>query len=69
MFEWPEMTGVCLRFIEPGKPVHNALIESFNGRFRDKCFNLHWFRSLAYARDAGITTTGIFQFQPALKAG
>ena len=27
--------GVRLRFIEPGKPVQNAFVESFNGRFRD----------------------------------
>ena len=24
-----------LRFIEPGKPVQNPFVESFNGRFRD----------------------------------
>jgi len=34
------------RFIEPGKPVQNAFVESFNGKFRDECLNLHWFRSL-----------------------
>ena len=27
--------GVRLRFIEPGKPVQNPFVESFNGRFRD----------------------------------
>lgn len=46
MFEWSERTGVRLRFIEPGKPVQNAYVECFNGRFRDECLNLHWFRSL-----------------------
>jgi putative transposase len=51
MLEWSERTGVRLRFIEPGKPVQNAFIESFNGKFRDECLNLHWFRSLQHARD------------------
>jgi putative transposase len=41
---------VKLFFIDPGKPVQNAYIESFNGRFRDECLNLHWFTSLAEAR-------------------
>ncbi len=37
MFDWSERTGVRLRFIEPGKPVQNAFVESFNGKFRDEC--------------------------------
>ena len=40
-----------LRFIDPGKPIQNAFIESFNGRFRDECLNQHWFVNLAQARD------------------
>ena len=32
--EWAESHGVKLEFIEPGKPVQNAYVESFNGRFR-----------------------------------
>lgn len=51
MFEWSERTGVRLRFIEPGKPVQNAFVESFNGKLRDECLNLHWFRSLRHARN------------------
>lgn len=51
MFEWSERTGVHLRFIEPGKPVQNAFVESFNGKFRDECLNPHWFRSLRHARE------------------
>jgi len=50
MFEWWQKTGVRLRFIEPGKPVQNAFVESFNGRFRDECLNQHWFRSIGHAR-------------------
>jgi putative transposase len=51
MFDWSERTGVRLRFIEPGRPVQNALVESLNGKLCDECLNLHWFRSLAHARD------------------
>ena len=40
-----------LRFIEPGKPVQNAFVESLNGKLRDECLNLHWFRSLRHARE------------------
>ena len=42
--------NVRLHFIEPGKPVQNAFVESFNGKFRDKCLIEHWFTSLADAR-------------------
>jgi putative transposase len=35
-----------IHYIEPGKPVQNCFIESFNGTFRDDCLNMHWFRSL-----------------------
>jgi putative transposase len=31
--------GLKLEFIRPGKPVENAMIESFNGRFGDECLN------------------------------
>jgi putative transposase len=39
-----------LNHIEPGKPVQNAFIESFNGRLRDECLNTSWFRNLWDAR-------------------
>ena len=48
--EWAYRKGVRLNFIEPGKPVQNAFVESFNGRFRDECLNEHWFLHLADAR-------------------
>ena len=42
--------GVQLDFIRPGKPVENGLCESFNGRLRDECLNVHEFTSLDHAR-------------------
>jgi transposase InsO family protein len=50
MLTWAHARGVTLRLIEPGKPMQNAYIESFNGRFRDECLNEHWFTSLAHAQ-------------------
>lgn len=48
---WAAQHGVHLHFIQPGKPVQNAFIESFNGKFRDECLNDHWFTSLQQARE------------------
>ena len=36
-------TGVELRYIQPGKPIQYALVESFNGKFRDAYLIVHWF--------------------------
>jgi putative transposase len=47
---WAYQHGVKLDFIDPGKPMQNGYLESFNGKFRDECLNLHWFRSLTDAR-------------------
>jgi putative transposase len=49
---WAYQHGVTLRFIRPGRPVENAYIESFNGKFRDECLNEHWFVSMADAQIA-----------------
>jgi hypothetical protein len=48
--QWAYAHGVALHFIEPGKPVQNAFIESFNGKFRDECLNQNWFGSRDEAR-------------------
>ena len=40
---WAYECGVRIQFIEPGKPVQNAFIESFNGKLRDECLNEHVF--------------------------
>ena len=48
---WAYAAGVTLCFIRPGKPIENAYVESFNGKFRDECLNEHWFVSLADAQE------------------
>ncbi len=50
MDRWAYERGVELDFSRPGIPTDNAKIESFNGRLRQECFNLHWFLSLDDAR-------------------
>jgi putative transposase len=47
---WVYDHGIKLDFIHPGKPVENAVIESFNGRFRDECLNANGFVSIHDAR-------------------
>ena len=42
---------VAWHYIQPGKPVQNAFIESFNSRLRDECLNEHVFVSLNEARE------------------
>jgi putative transposase len=51
MFFWSRERSIKLQFIQPGKPTQNAFVESFNGKFREYCLNLHWFRSLEEAKD------------------
>jgi len=43
---WAYRNRVKLDFIRPGRPVENGLIESFNGRLRDECLNVHLFWSV-----------------------
>lgn len=47
---WVSQVGVKLSFTRPCKPVENAYIESFIGKFRDECLNEHWFMSLRQAK-------------------
>jgi transposase InsO family protein len=42
--------GVKLDFSRPGKPIDDAYIEAFNGRFRAECVNAHWLPNLADAQ-------------------
>jgi putative transposase len=44
--DWAYRQDVQLDFIRPGKPVENTFVESFNGRLRDECLNVHQFSPL-----------------------
>jgi putative transposase len=48
--QWAYRNGITLKLIQPGKPMQNGYIESFNGKFRDECLNEHWFSTLVEAR-------------------
>lgn len=48
--EWAHRHNIKLDFIRPGKPVENAYIESFNGKFRDECLNEELFYNLEHAK-------------------
>ena len=48
---WTHKNGIRHILIEPGKPMQNGYIESFNGKFRDECLNEQWFESLSQARE------------------
>ena len=47
---WAQEHGIEHLLIEPGKPMQNGYIESFNGKFRDECLDEHWFQNLHQAR-------------------
>jgi hypothetical protein len=51
MDAWAYQYRVQLDFIRPGRPVENGYIESFNGRLRDECLNVHVFFTLADVRE------------------
>jgi putative transposase len=50
LLRWIAAQGINTVLIDPGKPWQNGVNESFNGRFRDECLSLEWFRSRAEAK-------------------
>jgi putative transposase len=51
VLKWSQEKEVNWQYIQPGKPMQNAYIESFNGKLRDECLNENWFLSLTEARE------------------
>ena len=45
ILRWLLASGIDTAHIDPGKPWQNGLDESFNGKFRDECLNVEWFRN------------------------
>ena len=50
LLAWIVSEGIRTGLIEPGKPWQNGTCESFNGKFRDECLSVEWFRSREEAR-------------------
>src|SRR5436305_161555 len=48
---WCEERKIQLIHIQPGRPMQNGHVESFNGRLRDECLKASWFRNLVDARE------------------
>ncbi len=51
ILKWLTENRIDTALIDPGKPWQNGTNESFNGKFRDECLSLEWFRS---RREAAI---------------
>ncbi len=49
---WAYARSTKIEYIQPGKPIQNCFIESFNGSLRDECLNAHWFPTLPVAQRA-----------------
>ncbi|MGH8124879.1 MAG: IS3 family transposase [Rhodanobacteraceae bacterium] len=48
---WAQQHRIRHLLIQPGKPMQNGYVESFNGKFRDECLNEHGFTALLQARE------------------
>lgn len=48
--QWLARQHIQTAYIAPGSPWQNAHGESFNGRLRDECLNMEWFRTVAEAQ-------------------
>lgn len=50
MLKWLLQSSIDTALIDPGKPWQNGADESFNGKFRDECLSLEWFRNRTEAK-------------------
>ena len=50
LLRWLQTVEIDTAFIDPGKPWQNGTDESFNGKFRNECLSLEWFRNRMEAK-------------------
>lgn len=50
LLRWAHAADIDTAVIEPGKPWQNGSNESFNGKFRDECLAMEWFRNRIEAK-------------------
>ena len=48
--KWLGKANIDTAHIDPGKPWQNGSNESFNGKFRDECLAMEWFRNRVDAK-------------------
>ena len=52
VLQWLLESGIETAPIDPGKPWQNGANESFNGKFRDECLGMQWFKNRIDAKVA-----------------
>ncbi len=52
VLQWLHGAGIKTALIDPGKPWQNGSNESFNGKFRDECLGMQWFKNRIDAKVA-----------------
>jgi putative transposase len=45
VLRWLAQSNIDTACIDPGKPWQNGSNESFNGKFRDECLSIQWFKN------------------------
>lgn len=50
LLRWAVDESLDIALIDPGKPWQNGTAESFNGKFRDECLSMEWFRNRQEAK-------------------
>ena len=50
LLKWATSQNLDIALIDPGKPWQNGTTESFNGKFRDECLSMEWFRNRIEAK-------------------
>ena len=50
LLKWVTEQNIECALIDRGKPWQNGTTESFNGKFRDECLAMEWFRNRTEAK-------------------
>lgn len=48
--KWLREENIKTAYIDPGKPWQNGVNESLNGKLRDECLNMEWFKNRRHSK-------------------